>query len=182
MVEDHGASDDAAGVAAEVFEEGEFLLGELELDAGATSLAADEIDFKIGDAQARGLRLVRSAAAEQGAEASLEFCHGEGFGHVVVAATLESKDALVHRTARGQDQDRRGDALGTETLDQVEAVSVREIEIDNQSVVDAFEGQAFGLTALGARVNAEAGFGKGPGKEIANGVVIFNDKQPHEYS
>ncbi len=31
VVEDHGAGDDAAGVAAEVFEQGELLLGELEL-------------------------------------------------------------------------------------------------------------------------------------------------------
>jgi hypothetical protein len=38
VVEDHGARDDAADVAAEVFEEGEFLLGELELDAWSGGL------------------------------------------------------------------------------------------------------------------------------------------------
>ena len=182
VIEDHGAGDDAAGVAAEVFEESEFLLGELELDAGAAGFAADEVDFEIGDAEAGGFRLAGGAAAEQSAKTSLEFGDGEGLGHVVVAAAFEAEDALVDGAARGEDEDGRGDSLGAEALDQLQAVDVGEGEVDDERVVDAFEGEPLGFAAVGASVDAKAGFGERAGEKLANGGVIFDDEQPHGYS
>jgi hypothetical protein len=179
VVEDHGAGDDTADIAAKVFEEGEFLLGELELDAGAAGFAADEIDFEVGDAEAGGFRLARGAAAEQSAEAGLELGYGEGLGHVIVATAFEAEDALIDGAARGEDEDRGADTLRAEALDQLEAVDVGEGEVDDHSVVDAFEGEAFGFGSVGAGVDAKAGFGEGPGKKLTNGGVIFDDEQPH---
>jgi D-alanyl-D-alanine carboxypeptidase/D-alanyl-D-alanine-endopeptidase (penicillin-binding protein 4) len=182
MIEDHGASDDAAGITAEVFEESELLLGELKLDAGAARFAANEVDFEVGDAEAGRFRLSGGTAAEQGAQTCLEFGNGEGFGHVVVAAAFEAEDSLIDGAAGGEDKNRRRNALRAKTLDQIEAIAIGEAEIDDEGVVDTFEGEPLGFAALGAGIDAEARLGEGAGKKITNGVVVLNDQQPHGYS
>ncbi len=90
MVKDHAAGDNAACIAAEIFEQGKFLLGELQLDAAAMGFAPDEIKFKVGDAQAGGLGLIGSASPKERTQPGYYLSDSEGLSEVVVASPLEA--------------------------------------------------------------------------------------------
>jgi len=76
MIEHHGPGDHAAGIPAEIFQQRELLLGELQLDPAAARFPANQVQFQVGNAQAGGLRLVGCTAAEQGPEAGQQFGDG----------------------------------------------------------------------------------------------------------
>ena len=178
MVEDHAAGDDASGVAAKVFEEGELLLGELELGASAMCFAADQVELEIGDTQAGGLGLIGRATPEKGTQAGDDFGDGEGLGEVVVASALKAEDTLIDRTARGKNEHGRGDSLGAEPMDEVEAVHVGEGQVDDHGVVYAFKRPALRLVPTAAGIDPEAGFVDGPGEKFTNCTIVFDYQQP----
>jgi hypothetical protein len=178
VVEDHAAGDDASGIAAEVLEEGKLLLGELQFSAAAVRFAPDEIEFEVGDAKAGGFRLVRRAAAEKGAQAGNDFCDSEGLGEVIIASALEAENALVDGTARGEDEHGGADSLGTQPMNQVEAIDVRQGEVDDHGIVHAFDRLALRFAAGRARVDTEPRLGECAGKKFTNCTIVLDYKQP----
>src|SRR5579863_1442308 len=68
LIENHGASDNAAGVAAEVLEEDKLLRRELEDFAGAGGLAAKQVELEIENAKTRRLMGWGAVAADEVAQ------------------------------------------------------------------------------------------------------------------
>ncbi len=178
VVEDHAAGDDAAGIAAEVLEEGKLLLGELQFGAAAVGFAPDEIELEVCDAKAGGFRLVRRAAPEKRTQAGNDFCDSEGLGEVVIASALEAKNALVDGTARGEDEHGCTDSLGTQAMDQVKAIHVGQREVDDHRVVHAFDRLTLRFAAGRTRVDPEPSLGEGAGKKFTNCPIVLDYKQP----
>src|SRR5438093_2311663 len=58
----------------------------------------------------------------------------ERLGHVIVGADLEADDAVVHRVARGEHQDRRGDFAAAQLAAQIEARPTREHHVEYDHV------------------------------------------------
>src|SRR5581483_3837702 len=90
VIENHGTGDHAADVAAQIFQEREFLWGELQEMIAATGFTADQVEFKVGDAQFNRFFLSRAGAAQEVAQAGHEFSESKGLGEVIVAAMLEA--------------------------------------------------------------------------------------------
>ncbi len=61
--------------------------------------------------------------------------HREGLDEVVVGADLERVHAVVLRTARADDDDRRSDPFSTSRLDELPAVEPGQHEVENAHVV-----------------------------------------------
>ena len=58
----------------------------------------------------------------------------EGLGEVVVAAGVEAAEAVAQRVARGQEQDRGGDAARPQRLADVAAVGVGQADVEDEDV------------------------------------------------
>src|SRR5512135_2785569 len=65
FLKDHGAGDDAAGVAAEVLEEDELLWSELEGLSGAHGFAAEQVELEVENAEAGGFAALGGIAFEE---------------------------------------------------------------------------------------------------------------------
>src|SRR5262249_25159016 len=77
LLEQHRACHHAAGVGHQVFEQAEFTRLQVETLPGTTGLAADAVEFEVGDAQHRESLRERLPACE-GADACLQFDKREG--------------------------------------------------------------------------------------------------------
>jgi len=182
VVENHGAGDDAAGVAAEIFEKRELLAGELQLALAAMRLAADKIEFEVGDAQARGLLLRGYAAAKKVTQTGEKFGQRKGLGEIVVATLLKAANTLIDRATGGENKDGRLTALGTATGDQFETVAVGESEIDDESIVDSLKREVFAGCSIGGGIDFISRLGQSAAKEILNFQIVFNDEQTQALS
>ncbi|MDT4849812.1 hypothetical protein FQZ97_839420 [compost metagenome] len=86
-------------------------------DGGATGRAVD------GFAGAGG-------AAHQGTQAGFEFVQVKGLGQVVVGAGVQADDAVAHGAARGEDDDRRGQAGGARVAQHLQAVAPGQAQVE----------------------------------------------------
>ena len=170
MIENHGACNNAACVAAEILKKGELLLGKLQLVPSAAGLAPNEIEFKIGDAQARCFRLIGRASPQEGAQPREDLGDSKRLGEVVVTTAFETQHTLIDRTPRGKNQDGRADTLSTQTMDEVQPIPVRQGEIDHHRVMHAFDGELFRLFGFRTGIDTEASLGERYGEKIANCV------------
>src|SRR5579872_619801 len=175
VIENHGTGDHAADVAAQIFQEREFLRGELQEMVAATGFAADQVEFKIGDAQFYRFFLSRAGAAQEVAQAGHEFSESKGLGEVIVAALFEPAYPIVHGAAGGEDQDRRHVSLGAAAADQVEAIQIGKAEINDHGIMNALGGERFGGAGIGGYIHLVAGFDQRALKEFLNRFVVFHD-------
>jgi len=179
LIEDHGAGDDAAGVAAEIFEQDEFLRGEGEGLAGAGGLAAEEVELEIEDAEAGGLGWRGGFPPEQIAQAGEQLGHGERLGEVIVATLLEAADAVVDGAAGGEDEDGGVDAELTEPEDESDAVLVGQPEIDDENVVLVFGGEALASLGVAGDIDLIAGLGERAFQKSLDFYLVFDQQEAH---
>lgn len=179
FLEDHGAGDDAASVAAEVFKEHELLRGELEGLAGAGGFAAEEVELEVLDMEAGGLAGLRGVALEQIAQAGEEFGEGEGLGEVIVAALFKAADAIVDGTACGEDEDGCANAGLAQAEDEVDAVHVRQAEVDDEDVIGVGGGEAFRGFAVRRHVHNVAGLSQSLTEKGLDIVLVLNQQEAH---
>ena len=180
LVEDHGAADDAAGIAAEEFEQRELVGGELELFVPSGGLAAEEIEAEIEDLEDGDIVNGRGVAADEVAEAGEEFRSGEGLDEVVVAAGFQAADAIVDGAASGEDEDGGAEALLLETGDEGEAVFVGQAEVeDDGTEVDGGAEDALSSGSRGSERDFVTAFRQGLLKEAAILYIIFYNEQAH---
>src|SRR5581483_394442 len=174
VFEDHGFGDHAAGVAHEVFEEGELARLQFDLFAGAGDFAGEQIQLEIADREAVGLGGVGGAADER-LDAGEQFGEGEGFGEVIVAAGLEAFDAVVHGGLGAEDDHRHAEALLAQTLDEAEAVELGEHDVDDGGVVLGGGGEDVGFLAIGGAVDGEAALFEAVDHKRSDFGVILDD-------
>src|SRR6478672_3854065 len=110
LLKKHGARDDAAFVAREIFEQEIFAGLEVELLAGALHGARKRIDLQVPDGKAMvGGVHPRFAPTQKRVHAREQLGEGEGFDEIIVGAALEALDAVADRRQRGKNEYRRFD-------------------------------------------------------------------------
>lgn len=117
--------------------------------------------------------------AQQGLQARGEFAQVEGFEQVVIGAGLQAVDAVGHRIARGEDQHRDFQALAALLLQQLEAVFVRQAEVEHHDVERGrpehrARGTGRGHTLHGKTLRGQAGH-----DAAGDQFVVFTDQYVH---
>lgn len=131
LLEKHGARDDLAGVAHEIFEQLEFLRLQHDRLARANRAPLQEVDRKIADLQPRR-RIGELRPPCQGAEPCRQLAQGERLDDIIVGARLQPLDTVVDFT-HGREQDsRRSDPRRPERLEDTETIHAGDHPIEDQ--------------------------------------------------
>src|ERR1035441_7247677 len=132
VLHDHRAAEGAALVAHHVFEDAEFLGGEVDGFGAADDLAANAIEGELGHLQAFGGGL---AAAQQGADAGQELDEGEGLDEIIVGALFQALDAILEGAASAQDQHWGAGFAVANLFQNLQTVHVGQHTVQNHQVV-----------------------------------------------
>ncbi len=179
MRENHGLRNHAAGVAHQVFEQCELARTKrLDLAAAARRRAGEEIEREVADREpARRRRGARPP--DQRVHARQQLGERERLHEIVVAADLESGDAIVDRLPRAEDQHRRADAALAQRADHADTVHRREHQIDNGDVVPAGPRHLQTGRSVARVIDDEARFPQAAGHEISDRLIVLDDECAH---
>lgn len=151
MLDDFRPRDVLAGVAHEVFQQGEFLGSEFQHPARAPGLVLHEIEFKIFDAQS-GFGQTR-AAAKQRADAGAQLGKSEGLEHDVVGAEVEHLGAIFRTRAQGENEDRQMRMDAAQLTNDVENGEITHSDIQQRSGEFHSRGNVQGLFAARGKLD-----------------------------
>ena len=133
------ARDRAPGRAHQHFQNVELDGGDLDGLVLAPDLARGGVEADVaGFDDLRRRAFGMAGAAQHGAYARQQFLGTEGLGQIIVGAGVEARDAVVLADARGQHDDRRGDALA-KLAQEFKSVQHGQHHIENDQVERAFE-------------------------------------------
>ena len=120
-------------------------------------LTASQWDIALPDRDSMGRRVklestglqdvgaLDGASPGEGAEAREELGEGEGLDEVVVRADIQTTNPIFDSTACGQQQDRRPVACRAEVATQGKAVTIRQHDVEDKHVMNAFIGHPPGV-------------------------------------
>src|SRR5262249_25204449 len=124
--------DQMALVPQEVFEQLEFARGQVEQPVRSNGPVVDQVHFEVCRLQSAAFR--GSTAAQQRANPGEELRQGEGRDQVVISAQIDATDAVVDAISGGQNQDRSVDTALPKGVENVEAVSTRKHQVEENEV------------------------------------------------
>src|ERR1035441_4516563 len=169
---DHRPAQRAALVAHHVFQDAEFLGGEVYGFGAADNLTADAVERELGHLKAFGGGLT---AAQQGADAGQEFDKFEGLDQVIGGALLQAFDAILERAAGAQDQHRRTHLAVADFFQNLETVHIGQHAVQNHQVViggvEALQRGAAGKR----RVHRVSGAFQAPAEEVGDALFVLDD-------
>src|SRR5450432_2594843 len=125
VLQQHGAGDDLALVANQIFEHLEFPRQQLDVAAAAAHRARHQVHLEIADPQHRFLHDGGAAPAER-LHASQQFREGKRLDEIVVAAGAQAAYAIVDLAECADDQGGRRDAVFPQSPDDRDAVHARQ--------------------------------------------------------
>ena len=135
------------------------------------------VDDEVSDAQERVVFFGAHGAAQDGADAGDDLFEAEGLSDVVVAADGQALDLVAHIVARGEEEDRGGDAGVAQAPGDGEAVHVGEHDVEDDEV----GARGLGFVKCAAAVlggdDVEACEAQGGGEEVADVGFVVNDEQ-----
>ncbi len=181
FIQNHGARHHAARISAEILQENEFLLGELQNLPATRSLPPEQIQLKILNAEASGLAGRGTIAFEQVAEARQQLGQRKRLGEIVVSALFEPAHAIVDRPAGRQDQDGGIYTQLTQLQDQADSVLIGKPEIDNEDVEGALGGEPHSRFAVGRSFHLVARFLKRTSQEGLDFDFVLNEQEAHDW-
>ena len=167
----------AAAAAQQQFEQGEFAARQQDRLSRDLDGAVHGVEAEIA-----GLEPEAEGAArppQQRLQAGDQLLHGEGLLQVVVGAAVEALDAMGDAVARGQDQDRRGIAALAQGLEDLQAVTVGQRQVENAGVVARGAEGGERLVDQGHAVDDEAGVLQPLGGEVGQAIIVFDEEHAH---
>ena len=111
---------------------------------------------------------------QERAHAGEQLGQTEGLGHVVVRARVEADNHVNFVCACGENEDRDPVSGGADLTGDVEAVHVRQAEVQDDQVDAACVGQ--GCTARGVRAHVVSFPAQGPREGLGDGRIVFNEE------
>lgn len=112
-------------------------------------------------------------------QAGGEFAQVEGLEQVVIGARLQAVDAVGHRVPRGEDQHGNFQALAALLLQQLEAIFVRQAEVEHHDVERCGLEHRPGGCGRGHALDRKA-LGTEAGHDTAGDqFVVFTDQYVH---
>ncbi len=176
MLHDHGAAERTAAVAHHVFEDAEFLGGELDILAAAAHLAADAVEREVAHLQPFRSGL---AAAQQSAHPRQQLDEGKRLHQIVVGAAFEALYPIVNRIARAQDAYRRAHLAVANLLQHLQTVHVRQHQIENDEIVLGAVDQLDGRRAVAGNVHRVSCAFQPAREKILNAFLVLDDENSH---
>ena len=175
-LEEHAVGEDAVGVHDEGLEE--LVLGGGEVDglAGASDLAALEVDGEVAGAEdGLGAGGGAGGVAEGDADAGDELVHAEGLGEVVIGAEGEGLDLGGFGVSGGEDNDGGGANLA-DAADDLDAVEVGEAKVEEDDVGGALAEGIEGVAGGAGDLDVVAVAGEAAAEGLDNLGVVFDDE------
>src|SRR5438105_3621933 len=123
VLQQHGARDDAAFIAHQIFQQLELAGQQIDFVAAAARRAVDQVDREVADPQ-DGLLGDDVAAPAQRLDARQQFDKGERLDQIVVAAGAQAAHPFVDLAERTDDQERRGGARLAQLAHHRDAVEI----------------------------------------------------------
>jgi hypothetical protein len=173
VVQNHGASYYATFIPAKIFQQRKLLGGQLQQVITPSCFTTYQVKLQVGSLQTHRFILWDRGPSQEISQSCQQFREGKWFRKVVVSAPLQSPNTLVHRTPGRQDQDGCRTTLGAATGNQVQAIQVWEAKVDNEGIVNAFQGRGFPGPRVTSRIHLVSGFHQRPPQELLNGHIIF---------
>jgi hypothetical protein len=127
--------------------------------------------FSSGTPTARSVR-----TSQQGPESGEHLVDVEGFADVVVGSGVQAGDAVGALHARGEHQDRRMVALGTQDATDLEAVDARHHHVEHENVRRPAMGLRKCLHAIGDGRHLVPFKGQGAFQGVADGAVVLGEQ------
>ena len=118
-------------------------------------------------------------AAGEGGDARLELGQREGFDQVVVAAGLQSLDAVGDGRHGGQEQHRRAHIRGAQGADHVQAVQLGQHAIDDQDIEDVATGAGQSGLAIAGHGDVAIALADAVAHIVRCLRIVFDDKNAH---
>jgi len=138
---------------------------------------AGRFEHHAGVLQAR--RGAAAGAANQGAQACLQFEQIEGFGQVVVGAGVEPGDLVGAAVARRENQYRQRIAAFAQVLQQPQTIALRQAEVENAGLIGVVEQcQACGFSVT-YPVDGVVGQLQAGTYAVTKQVIVFHQQYPH---
>jgi hypothetical protein len=172
------AGEYAARLAEEHEEEFVFVGGEIERATVAVDAHRGGVVMEWSGGGWRGRRGRIAAplrATQDRPDAGDDFAGRKGFGHIVVAAELESEDAIDFTVARGEEKHRHGGGFAQGPAN-IETAHVGQADVEDEEVV-RLRGEGVERGVTGQRMSDLEAFGfQGIDERIGDGGFVF-DKQ-----
>src|SRR5215510_6001512 len=126
----------------EVFQDVEFPRRHFDRRAGLRHLELFEIDRNRAEAELFGSFAVAVGATQQGFDARHQLHEAERLRHIIVRPDLQPDDLVDLLAARGEHDDRRGGASGSELFADVEPAHLRKHHVQDDQVQVLLRSQA----------------------------------------
>lgn len=176
-LEEHRARDDAAGVAHQVLEDRELLRSYADGLARAGDAKAGRIELDVRDPEHR--RSNRFTPAEDGAQPGQQLRECERLREVVVRTGVQARNAVLHRAARGEYENRDAPAPFADGAQQRETVRAGKAKVENQDVVAVDCEPLVCCLRRGRFVNGPTRADEAVDEGPAQAGVVFHEEQPH---
>ena len=148
--EQHGPGHDLACMSRQVFQQCVFTRQQVDLPFTTAHVAAQQVEFQIGDLQAADALFARRAAATgEGVQARGQLDEFERFGQVVIAAGTQAAHTLVQRAQGAENQYRGADAGGAQGGKHAQTVQrARQHAVQDDDVVAVADGSDQAIAAV----------------------------------
>jgi hypothetical protein len=118
-------------------------------------------------------------AAQQGADAGLEFVQIVGLEHIVVGPRIEAADAILHGIARGGHEYGRTVMPRAGATQHLQSVELGQAQIEQHEVIVLGAPRGVGHRAVAHPVHGVAFAAQGIEHAFADHHVVFNEQQSH---
>ena len=112
----------------------------------------------------------------------LELLQRKGLGHVVVRPQIQSLDTLIHAVGRREDEHRTNVAARAQAHQHVQAVHLRQTQVQDQKVELVGCQRRISLCAAGHLVHRVAPSPQRAQQPVGKHLVILRDQNPHGVS
>ena len=140
--------------------------------------AGDEVHLEIADTQHR-LGILQVRAPRQRIDARQQLGEGEGLHEIVVAADVESVDAIVNAAQRGEEDDRHLVTDRPQRTHQRQTVEAGKHAIDDQDVVGFAHRLGKTIASIVQGLDDMALLGEAVGDVGGGFGIVFDDQDAH---
>ena len=177
LLEQRGAADDLVGMEEEVLQELELPRREIEGVAVDRGDVAEPVERELPVAQ--HVEPGGAAPAVERADPRQQLVEAERLGQVIIRAGVEPPHDILGRVERGEHEDRGRPALAPELGGDLEAVLLRQHDVEKDDVVVVDMRQHRGLVPIGGHVHRVPFLLQPLFDEASDLPVIFDDEYPH---
>ena len=168
---------DAALRPHQVLQQAQFPRAQLEAESSSAHLSRELIEREVGDLKLR--RVARKASPRQGTHPGHDFSQDERFRQIIVRPKVQPTNAVLHLSARGEQQNGRRAMRAPQFPEHLQPVAARQHDIQDYRVERLSERELEG----GFTVSGDHDFGAGLREGFLQGngdfFLVFHDEDAH---